>query len=221
MQYLKRNPIFIWLKWWKRTRNELRENRGKHLRIGHLSYLNNTKTGNYVTIYNDVILHNCSIDDFVYIQEGGVIANTAFGKFCSVGPNVRIGPGMHPVDYISTFPAFYSTRLQCQVTFTDVDSFNESGSVTIGNDVWIGANALIMDNIKIGDGAVVAAGAVVTKDVEPYSIVGGVPASQIKKRFTDEQIDKLLAFRWWDKDTDWLSDNHRLFQNPDEFFLKI
>lgn len=218
MQYIKRNPLVIWIKWWRRTRKHLKENDGKNLKIGHSSYLNNVELGNYVTIYNNVILHDCVIDDYVYIQDGARIANTTFGKFCSIGHNVKIGLGMHPVDFISTFPAFYSTKLQCQVTFAEEDSFEETGNVIIGNDVWIGANVLIMDNVKIGDGAVVAAGAVVTKDVEPYTIVGGVPAVPIKKRFTDDQISKLLAFKWWEKDPQWLKENHKLFNNPNEFF---
>lgn len=93
--------------------------------------------------------------------------------------------------------------------------------MTIGNDVWIGANALIVDNITIGDGAIVAAGAIVTKNVEPYMIVGGMPATPIKKRFSDEQIEKLLRIKWWDKNLEWLKANHRLFHDPEKFFTTL
>lgn len=221
MQYLRRNPLVIWTKWWLRTRKHISQNKEKNLKIGHLSYINNTTFGKFNTIYDHVIIANCEFGDYVYIQDGGVFLNTKIGSFCSIGPHVRIGPGMHPVNFISTFPAFYSTKKQCQVTFADRDSFVESGQVEIGNDVWIGANAMIMDNIKIGDGAVIAAGAVVIRDVEPYMIVGGVPAVPIKKRFTDDEISKLLDFKWWDKDEGWLKENHQLFHTPDDFFRSI
>ncbi|HLO92075.1 MAG: CatB-related O-acetyltransferase [Chloroflexota bacterium] len=221
MQYLKRNPFIIWTKWWLRTRRHIAENKDKHLKIGHLSYINNCSFGNYDTVYDHVILANCVLGDYVYIQDGSVITNLTTGNFCSIGPRVRIGPGMHPVDYISTFPAFYSTKKQCQVTFADTDTYSESGKVEIGNDVWIGASAMIMDNIKIGDGAVIAAGAVVTKNVDPYTIVGGVPASPIKKRFSEEEIKKLLEFKWWEKDPGWLKENHKLFHSPADFFNAI
>jgi acetyltransferase-like isoleucine patch superfamily enzyme len=221
MQYLRRNPFVIWTKWWLRTRSILKQNEGKNLRIGHLSYLANTTVGNFNTIYDNVILHNSRLDDYVYIQDGCKISNTTFGKFCSIGPGVRIGPGMHPAHFVSTHPAFYSTKLQCQITFAEEDSYQESGKVTIGNDVWIGANALIVDNITIGDGAIVAAGAIVTKNVEPYMIVGGMPATPIKKRFSDEQIEKLLRIKWWDNDLEWLKANHRLFHDPEKFFTTL
>ena len=90
--------------------------------------------------------------------------------------------------------------------------------VSIGNDVWIGANAILLDGISVGDGAIIAAGAVVAKNVAPYSIVGGVPASLIKKRFSDDMIKRLIDFRWWDKDTSWLKKNHQYFNEPDAFF---
>ena len=83
--------------------------------------------------------------------------------------------------------------------------------------MWIGNNAIIKYGIKIGDGAIIGSGAMVTKDVEPYSIVGGVPAKIIKYRFTQEQIEFLLNFKWWDKDLDWLKKNKHLFENFGEF----
>ncbi len=221
MQYFKKIPFIVWLRWLNRTNKLLRANRTKHLKIGYLSYISDTKLGNFITIYDKVILHNCTLKNYVYIQHGGVITNASIGSFCSIGPNVRINPGNHPIHFVSTFPAFYSTRKQCQITFAKENIFDESGKVTIGNDVWIGANAIILDNISVGDGAVIAAGAVVNKDVEPYTIVGGVPAKPIKKRFSDEEIKQLIGFKWWDKDLDWLQENYRLFHNKEAFFERI
>lgn len=95
--------------------------------------------------------------------------------------------------------------------------FDESSPKNIiGNDVWIGARAMILSGVKIGDGAVIAAGAVVTKDVEPYTIVGGVPAKPIRKRFTDEQIDALIKLKWWDKDDVWMRDHAAMFRHVEE-----
>jgi len=76
---------------------------------------------------------------------------------------------MHPVHFISTFPAFFSTRKQCQIVFADKNYLEEVGSIRIGNDVWIGSTVIILENIKIGDGAIIRAGALVTKDIEPYT----------------------------------------------------
>ena len=97
--------------------------------------------------------------------------------------------------------------------------FDEFPSTDIGNDVWIGNNVIIKYGVKIGDGAILGAGAVVTKDVEPYSIVGGVPAKVIKYRFSPDEIKFLLAFKWWDKDLNWLKENKHKFQNIGEFMI--
>jgi acetyltransferase-like isoleucine patch superfamily enzyme len=208
-----KNPLTIWLAWFVKSRMLMFNNKNRFLRIGYLSKLINVKVGLYNTIYDEVILNNCEIDDYVYIASKTQISNCKIGKFCSIGPNVRIGLGMHPTNFLSTFPAFFSAKKQCQVSFTDYNYFEEVGTNTIGNDVWIGANSIILDNIIIGDGAIVAAGSVVTKNVAPYCIVGGVPAKIIKKRFNEEKVKELLELKWWDKNLDWIKENIGAFQS--------
>jgi len=218
MKYLLKNPITIWLKWYFETIILLSKERGKNLKIGYLTSLNDVLIGKYNTFYDNIIISSSTIGDFVYIGSNTKISNATIGKFCSIGPDVKIGLGKHPSHLISTFPAFFATRKQCQITFADKDYFEESGPIVVGNDVWIGADAIIMDDVTIGDGAIIAAGAVVTKNVEPYAIVGGVPARLIKKRFAPDEIIKLQNFKWWDKDISWLTKNFRSFNYPDVFF---
>ncbi len=185
-----------------------------------MTQLHNVNLGEYNTFYNSISVSNSIIGDYVYVADRTKIINSSIGKFCSIGPDVKIGLGMHPTNFLSTFPGFFSTSRQCQISFTDKGCFQEVGKNKIGNDVWIGANAIILDNISIGDGAVIGAGAVVTKDVESYSIVGGIPARLIKKRFTDDQIQKLLKLQWWNSDIEWIKQNAVLFNKPHDF-LKI
>lgn len=218
MKYLFINPITLWLKWYFQTKILLYKERGKNLKIGYLSKLNNVIIGNYNTFYDNISISNSTINDYVYVGDNTKITNATIGKYCSIGPDVRVGLGKHPSHLISTFPAFFAIRKQCQFTFTDKDYFKESGPIIVGNDVWIGANAIIMDDITIGDGAIIAAGAVITKNVEPYTIVGGVPAKLIRKRFTSEEIAKLQNFKWWEKDFDWLKCKFESFNFPDIFF---
>lgn len=220
MIFLK-NPITIWLRWYFRYRKLLWRNRNKNIKVGYLSELINVKIGKYNTIYDNVFVTNSKIGDFVYIASNSRISNTTIGNFCSIGSNVEIVFGKHPTNLVSTFPAFYSTRKQCQITFTLNDSFDEIGYVNIGNDVWIGSNCIILDDVTIGDGAIIAAGAVVTHDVPPYTIVGGIPARSIRKRFNDNIIEKLLKFKWWDKDEKWLKENAHLFINTNDFISKL
>ena len=161
-----------------------------------------------------IINENCNItDSFIglgtYIASDSIMPMTKIGRFCSIGQNVRTCLGRHPTSkFVSTHPSFWLKSKLSGFTFVNenkfephlyIDSTNKY-IVGIGNDVWIGNNVLIMDGINIGDGAVIAAGSIVTKDVDPYTIVGGTPAKPIKKRFTDEQIEKLLKIKWWDMD---------------------
>jgi virginiamycin A acetyltransferase len=121
------------------------------------------------------------------------------GKFCSIACRVRflMTSGHHALKSLSsyTFPLF---KEEWGGVSHVTDAWDNKGDIVIGNDVWIGYDAVIMSGVTIGDGAIIGTRAVVTKDVEPYSIVGGVPAKLIRKRFSNETIHKLLNIRWWD-----------------------
>lgn len=145
------------------------------------------------------------------------------GRFCSIASRVVTVRGNHPTKiWASTHPVFFSPKKQCGVSFVTEEKFQEmKPMITIGNDVWIGDSVLLVDGITIGDGAVIAAGAVVTKDVAPYTIVGGVPAKVIKTRFPEPTIQKLLQLKWWTRPVDWLAENATLFADVDSLLEKI
>ena len=163
------------------------------------------------------ILHNCSIGKYTYITTNCEISNCTIGRFCSIAGGVKIGLGKHPISYISTSPVFYSHNNKFGVKWNEDDKVVESEHTNVGNDVWIGTNAIIVGGVTIGDGAVIAAGAVVTKDVEPYSVVAGVPAKIIKYRFNNEIISKLLAAKWWELPAEQLVAYSQLFSDVETF----
>lgn len=122
------------------------------------------------------------------------------GKFCSLSSNITIMlGGNHPIKNISTYP-FGLLNTDKFKGYINIEK--EKKDTFIGNDVWIGHGVTILTGVTIGDGSIIAANSNVIKDVEPYSIVGGNPARFIKKRFTDQQISKLLEIKWWDLDDD-------------------
>lgn len=175
----------------------------------------NSSLGNYNVIFNHTIISNCSIGSHTYIQKNSTIFNAEIGKFCSIASGVTIGPGIHKTDGISTHPTFYLKNTPLVKIFSKTNQFETSKQTIIGNDVWIGEKAIVIDGVRIGTGAIIAAGAVVTKDVEPYSIVGGVPAKHIKYRFNLNTREQLLASQWWDKSEEWFEHNFTNFAEPE------
>ena len=182
---------------------------------GSLAY--NSKLAKYIVIFNKTNVINSTIDSHTYIQKNSTIVNAVIGKYCSIASNVTIGPGIHRVDGVSTHPAFYLRNTPLAKTYSETDTFLVSEQVKIGNDVWIGQNAIILDGIEIGNGAVIAAGAVVTKNVEAYSIVGGVPSKHIKYRFDEPTISILEKSEWWDFSENWFEENAKLMRDTTEF----
>ena len=151
--------------------------------------------------------------------------NAVIGRYCSIASNVVSIGGIHPSSvFVSTHPCFYSTKKQAGFTFVENTLFQENVMIdseghliVVGNDVWIGERVMILPGVHIGDGAIIAAGAVVTKNVEPYTIVGGIPARLIRKRFTEYQITRLLDIQWWNKTLNWIQANAESFNNIECF----
>ena len=162
------------------------------------------EVGDY-TIYNDFVA------DPLLFEKNNVLYHypihrekLIIGKFCSIacGTKFLFNCANHTLKSLSTytFPLFYEEWELEKANITT--AWDNKGDIVIGNDVWIGYKAVIMAGVHIGDGAIIAARAVVTKDVPPYTIVGGTPAKEIRKRFDAEVIEQLLILKWWDWSTD-------------------
>ncbi len=165
-------------------------------------------------IVGDYTIYNDFVSDPLLFEQNNVLYHypinherLIIGKFCSIACGVKFlfNSANHTLKFLSsyTFPLFYEEwGLEKSNVAT---AWDNKGDIVIGNDVWIGYEAVIMAGVHIGNGAIIAARAVVTKDVPAYTIVGGVPARPIKKRFDEETIRKLETLRWWD----WSAENIR------------
>ena len=144
--------------------------------------------------------HGHGFDDcarFLMTEPG--VDRLVIGSFCSIGSGaafIMAGNQGHRYDWVSSFPFYFMNEVPHFAGAAN--AFRPAGDTVIGNDVWIGTEAIVMPGIKIGHGAVIGTRALVTRDVEPYTIVGGNPAKPIRKRFPDEDIALLLEMAWWD-----------------------
>jgi len=177
----------------------------------------NIKVGDY-TIYNDFC------DDPKDFEKNNVLYQypinndkLIIGKFCSIACKAKflMTSGNHTMKSLSTytFPIFFE---EWGLEVSNItEAWDNKGDIVIGNDVWIGYDAIIMPGVKIGDGAIIGTRAIVSKDVPPYTIVGGTPAKVIKKRFGDDIILKLLEMKWWNWTYEKIHANIQYIQSGD------
>lgn len=171
-------------------------------RFPHAAYIRsadvsmNAKLGVKVGIAPNVVINGgVVLGDYSYVNMGAILFSGSIGRFCSIAHYSQIGAEQHPARHISTSPSIYGRG---NVVGADIVVDEFPCPPAIGSDVWIGSSAIVLQGVTIGHGAIVAAGAVVTKDVPPFAIVGGVPATQIGHRFPDNVVSQLLEMAWWD-----------------------
>ena len=206
-------PLRSWVYW--QIMNQVRDTRVEGMgvspraRIGRRAIV---RRGSEVGA--DVVL-----GDFSYISGPRSYVEAArIGKFCSIARQVVIGPGNHDLSGVTTHP--FPVSPDCGGLATSAKQETQKAPPIIGNDVWIGMNAIVMRGVTIGDGAVVAANSVVTRDVEPYTIVGGVPARLLKRRFPPEIAESLQRSQWWDWPDRMLAERLEEFRAPESFAQK-
>ena len=155
--------------------------------------------GRWTELSADVCFVESELGDYSYVMQRSNIMWTEIGKFVSIASDVRINPGNHPFWRATQHHFTYrATAYAMGEDDTEFFDWRRAQKVSVGHDVWIGHGATILPGVSIGTGAVIGAGAVVSKDVEPYMIVGGVPATLIRRRFSEELAQDLIDLAWWD-----------------------
>ncbi|MCE5222998.1 acetyltransferase [bacterium] len=182
-----------------------------------------SKVGEWTEIGEKTMLIESSLGDFSYIASSYAnIIYTTIERFCSIASHVRINPGNHPMERVTQHHCTYRKK---QYGFADQDdevffNWRREHQCFVGSDVWIGHSAILLPGVKIGSGSVIGAGCVVTKNIDPYSVVVGVPGKVIKKRFNEDQIDKLLAIEWWNWNYETIKHRLQELENVDLFLEK-
>lgn len=199
------------------------------------------RTGDYQTVYlknvirdpnivvGEYTMYNDFVNDPTEFEKNNVLYHypinhdsLIIGKFCSIacGAKFIFTSANHTLRSLSTypFPLFFEEWGLDKKSVAA--AWDNKGDILVGNDVWIGYEAVIMQGVSIGDGAVIGSRAVVTKDVPPYTIVGGIPARQIRKRFSDEKIARLLELRWWDWPKERIAENIHAIQTGAFDFIR-
>lgn len=182
---------------------------------------NRSRISRKAKVYGRVQVSNSTMGDYSYIGRNSRLIHADVGKFCSIAGETKIGMGTHTLDKLSTSPIFTEAKNGTKHSWVKNSTVNPFKRVLVGNDVWIGVRTMVMGGVKIGDGAVIGAGSIVTKDVPPYAVVAGVPAKVIRYRFSQEQIDNLLSYPWWELPDEALKERIDLFQDSENIEEKI
>uniref|UniRef100_UPI0029823764 CatB-related O-acetyltransferase n=1 Tax=Photobacterium leiognathi TaxID=553611 RepID=UPI0029823764 len=153
------------------------------------------KIEKYSSILNSSRLHSIGAYSYTHSE---LSETSSIGRYCSIARNVQIMGDDHPLDRFTTSIVTYNNKYRN--LFKQIDFSPNPKKVHIGNDVWVGEGVIFKRGVTIGDGAIIACGSIVTRDVEPYAIVGGVPAAIIRYRYSQDIINKLLQLQWWNYD---------------------
>jgi phosphonate metabolism protein (transferase hexapeptide repeat family) len=183
----------------------------------------NASFGAYCEVGRGARLTNTDFLDYAYCDQYADIANTTVGKFANIAAFTRIGPTDHPMANASLHHFLYRSSYYWDDAEDDAAFFAARAArrTTLGPDTWIGHGAVVRPEVTVGAGAVVAAGAVVTRDVPPYMIVAGIPATPLRERFSPRIAERMLALAWWDWPHDRLRDALTDFRTlPAEAFLE-
>ena len=166
--------------------------------------ISHSTLGRYTEVSERCRIDEVEMGDYSYIMQDGAVWCATIGKFANIAAAVRINATNHPTWRATLHHFTYRATDYWPDADMDTDFFawRRDNRVVIGHDVWIGHGATVLPGVKVGNGAVIGAGSVVSRDVEPYTIVGGVPAKLIRERFPKEVADRMDALAWWDWDHD-------------------
>ena len=188
---------------------------GINCRFENNALITNSKFDNFIAVGPRVVMHYCEVGSHSYLAQEVLAYHVKIGNYCSIGPRVIFGHGDHPVTRLSSSPEFYTPSSFNGHSYVQEVTFEEFSPILVGHDVWIGANAYVKHGVNIGNGAIIAAGAVVTRDVSPYSIVGGVPAKELKKRFSTPIIEQIERLEWWKWDEEKIRQHLHIFKKEE------
>jgi phosphonate metabolism protein (transferase hexapeptide repeat family) len=170
--------------------------------------LRNAKLGRFTEIKERVAFSDSELGDYSYVERQAEVIYAKIGKFCAIAANARINALEHPLERVSQHKITYRANEYFLGAKLDSDfrARRQEKLVEIGHDVWIGHGAIVKPGVKIGHGAVVAAGAIVTRDVQAYAIVAGVPAKFMRWRFEPKISERIISLGWWDWSHDRLAE---------------
>ena len=183
--------------------------------------ISESELGAWTELREGCRLNDSKLGDYTYLMERVQLDHTIIGKFGNIASDARLGPTNHPIDRPTAHHFTYRAEMyDLGEDDESVFEWRADQPVIVGHDVWIGHGATVLPGVEIGNGAVVAAGSVVTKDVDPYTIVAGVPAEPIRRRFPEEIAARLEATEWWHWDHDVLAERLAAFRELDSFLSR-